>query len=114
MRSKTKAISIIAVSLIGLFATGAAASTLHRVDCSALPETPAAEEMFDALATDRASLESLESDPPVLVWLAKSAECQDRSQLRVMYRDEARRPAIEEALSTSRFRAFGPAKLTNG
>jgi hypothetical protein len=114
MWSKVKTLSIVGVSLAGVLATGAAASVLDRVDCSTLLETPAAEKMFDALAADRASLEALESDPPVLVWLAKSAECQGRSQLRVMYRSEARRPAIEEVLATSRFRAFGPVKLTNG
>jgi hypothetical protein len=114
MRSKARATSIVALSLAGLLAAGATASVLDSVDCSALLETRAAEKLFDELAADRAALESLESDPPVLVWLEYSAECQGRSQLRVMYRSEASRPEIEEILARPAFGAFGPVKLTNG
>jgi hypothetical protein len=113
MRPKVRATSLVALSLAGVVAAGAA-SILNSLDCSTLLDATTAKKLFDELAADRAALESLESDPPVLVWLEYSSECEDRSQLRVMYRREASRPAIERMLARPGFRAFGPAKLTNG
>jgi hypothetical protein len=111
MRTK---VLVVALAVAGLVAVAAVASAQNRVDCGLLLDTPAARKVFDEAIADRASIESLEVDPPVLIWLVETDACGGKSRLRIMYRNAASGPAVQDLVARSRLRQLGPVKLTIG
>ncbi len=111
----------VAISLTVALPAAAVVSVVNHRQCAALLGSAAAASLFDAAVADRAATERLESNPSVLVWLqadppsriwlADSQRCAGRSQLRVLFREEAHRKDIQERLDGSSLRDLGPAWL---
>jgi hypothetical protein len=111
---RSKMLMLVALVVAGLVAAAALVSAQNRVDCGLLLDTLAARKLFDSTVADRRSIESLEVDPPVLVWLEEPRSCEGKSRLRIMYRTETSGLAAQELVARSRLRELGPVELTIG
>ena len=111
---RSKAFLLAALVVAGLVAFAVVAAAQNRVDCGLLLDSSAARKLFDEAAADRTSIESLEVDPPVLVWLEEPDGCEGKSRLRIMYRTEASGLAAQDLVARSRLRELGPVELTIG
>jgi hypothetical protein len=111
---RSKALVLVALSVAGLVTVAAFASAQNTVDCDLLLDASAARKLFDEAVADRASIEALEVDPPVLVWLEEPDGCEGKSRLRIMYRSEASGLAAQNLVARSRLRELGPVELTIG
>jgi hypothetical protein len=111
---RSKALLVAGLVVAGLVAVAAVASARSPLDCSLLLDTPAARKLFAEAVADRASIESLEVDPPVLVWLEEPGSCEGKSRLRIMYRSETSSSPARDLVARSRLRELGPVELTVG